>query len=94
MVFFCTAAALGTYAALAFICAFCILYPAQAAVAANPAAAMRGPTYSVTRGKTPVLSADQARTLLDSIDATTLVGLRDRALIAVMVYSFARVSSG
>lgn len=60
---------------------------------ANPAASVRGPTYSVKRGKTPVLTADQARTLLDSIDASTLVGLRDRALIGVMVYSFARVSA-
>ena len=59
----------------------------------NPAASVRGPTYSVKRGKTPVLTADQARTLLDSIDASTVVGLRDRALIGVMVYSFARVSA-
>jgi site-specific recombinase XerD len=62
-------------------------------VPTNPAASVRGPTYSVKRGKTPVLSADQARLLLDSIDATTLIGLRDRALIGVMVYSFARVSA-
>lgn len=59
----------------------------------NPAASVRGPTHSVKRGKTPVLTADQARTLLDSIDASTLVGLRDRALLGVMVYSFARVSA-
>jgi site-specific recombinase XerD len=31
--------------------------------------------------------------LLDSIDVTELKGLRDRALLAVMVYSFARVSA-
>jgi integrase/recombinase XerD len=47
----------------------------------------------VTKGKTPVLDAEQARALLDSIETTTLAGLRDRALIAVMVYSFARVSA-
>ena len=47
----------------------------------------------VKRGKTPVLSAGQARQLLDSIDVTELSGLRDRALIGVMVYSFARVSA-
>ena len=45
------------------------------------------------RGKTPVLTAEQARTLLDSINIDTVVGLRDRALIGVMVYSFARVSA-
>ena len=38
-----------------------------------------------------MLTAEEARQLLDSIDTTALIGLRDRALIAVMVYSFARV---
>ena len=59
----------------------------------NPAGAVRGPKYVVKRGKTPVLTADQARQLLDSIDVTELIGIRDRALIGVMVYSFARVSA-
>lgn len=62
-------------------------------VATNPASAVRGPKHVVKRGKTPVLTAEQARTLLDSIDTSTLVGLRDRALIGVMVYSFARVGA-
>ena len=55
----------------------------------NPAGAVRGPKYVVKRGKTPVLSADQARQLLDSIDVAELNGLRDRALIGVMVYTLA-----
>lgn len=59
----------------------------------NPASAVRGPKHVVRRGKTPVLTADQARKLLDSIDIATIVGLRDRALIGVMVYSFARVGA-
>lgn len=59
----------------------------------NPASSVRGPKYTTKRGKTPVLSADQARELIDSIDTKTLIGLRDRALIGVMVYSFARVSA-
>lgn len=59
----------------------------------NPAASVRGPKHVVKRGKTPVLSADDARKLLDSIDTATVVGLRDRAVIAVMVFSFARVSA-
>lgn len=62
-------------------------------VPANPAAAVRGPSYSVKVGKTPVLDASEARTPLDSIDVTTPAGLRDRALIALEVYSFARVSA-
>jgi len=40
-----------------------------------------------------VLTPEEARLLLDSIDVTELKGLRDRALLAVMVYSFARVSA-
>ena len=59
----------------------------------NPAASVRGPKYVVKRGKTPVLSAAEARQLLDSIESDTLIGLRDRALIGMMVYSFARVGA-
>lgn len=59
----------------------------------NPAAAVRGPAHVVKRGKTPVLSPEQARRLLDTIETDTIAGLRDRALIGVMVYSFARVSA-
>jgi integrase/recombinase XerD len=70
----------------------------------NPAASVRGPKHVVKKGKTLVLSAEQARQLIDSIpiveeDEETkvrtilLVGLRDRALIGAMVFSFARVSA-
>ncbi len=62
-------------------------------LAINPASAVRGPKHSTKVGKTPVLTAVEARALLDSIETDTLVGLRDRALIGVMVYSFARVSA-
>ena len=54
---------------------------------------MRGPKHVVRRGKTPVLAEEQARRLLESIDTSTLVGLRDRALIGVMTYSFARIGA-
>jgi site-specific recombinase XerD len=59
----------------------------------NPAASVRGPKYVVTKGKTPVLTADEARHLIDSIETGTLKGLRDRALIATMAYTFARVGA-
>jgi site-specific recombinase XerD len=73
----------------------------------NPAHAVRGPKYVVKKGKTPVLTADEARELLDSIaiasntaldgsaetDEPALIGLRDRALIGVMVYTFARINA-
>lgn len=62
-------------------------------VAVNPAHAVRGPRHSQRRGKTPVLQADEARTLIDTIDTTSLPGLRDRALIGLMVYTFARVGA-
>ena len=59
----------------------------------NPAAPVRGPKHVVKKGKTPVLTAGEARALLDAIDTSHVVGLRDRALIGVMVYSFARVGA-
>ena len=62
-------------------------------VPVNPAHAVRGPSYAIERGKTPVLTAAETRQLLDSIDTDTLAGLRDRALIATMVFSFARIGA-
>ncbi|WP_348270291.1 MULTISPECIES: tyrosine-type recombinase/integrase [unclassified Methylobacterium] len=59
----------------------------------NPATAVRGPKHVVKRGKTPVLAPDEARAILDGIDITTQVGLRDRALIGLMVYTFARIGA-
>jgi site-specific recombinase XerD len=59
----------------------------------NPAASVRGPKHSVKKGKTPVLAADEARALLDVMDTDSPVGLRDRALIGLMVYTFARVGA-
>src|ERR1700675_3843734 len=62
-------------------------------LATNPAHAGRGPKHVVRRGKAPVLTAEEARQLLDSIDTTTLVGLRDRAVIGVMTFAFARIGA-
>jgi site-specific recombinase XerD len=59
----------------------------------NPAHTVRGPRHVVTSGQTPVLDPAEARALLDSIDVTTQAGLRDRALIGLMVYSFARIGA-
>ena len=59
----------------------------------NPASSVRGPKHVVKNGKTPVLSAEEARGLLDGIDFSTLAGLRDRALLGVLVFSFARISA-
>jgi integrase/recombinase XerD len=62
-------------------------------VSVNPLASVRGPSHVVKTGKTPVLSREEARHLLDSIDSDTLIGRRDRALIGIMIYSFARVGA-
>jgi len=59
----------------------------------NPAHAVRAPRYSVKKGKTPVLSAEEMGTLLNSIKTDTPAGLRDRALIGLMGYTFARVGA-
>jgi len=59
----------------------------------NPAHSVRGPRHSVSKGSTPVLSSEEATALLTGMDVSTVVGLRDRAIIAVMTYTFARVGA-
>ena len=59
----------------------------------NPASSVKGPKHVFKRGKTPVLDQEQARGLFESIDTGTIIGLRDRALIGVMIYSFARIGA-
>ncbi len=62
-------------------------------VVLNPAASVRAERYAVIEGKTPEITAKQARDLLRSVDPSTLVGLRDRAIIAVLIYTAARVGA-
>jgi site-specific recombinase XerD len=74
-------------------------------LAVNPASVVRGPKHSVTSGKTPVLDGADTQRLLLSIDGScaaalgqaptrlSLIGLRDRAMIGTMAYSFARISA-
>ena len=59
----------------------------------NPAIFVKGPKFSRQVGITPILEAKQMRDLLDSIETASIKGLRDRAAIAVMAYTFARVSA-
>ena len=54
-------------------------------VRSNPVSVVRGPKHVIKRGKTPVLSPEEARELFDGIPTDTLVGLRDRALIGVLI---------
>lgn len=62
-------------------------------VHSNPATSVRGPKYVAKQGKTPILTPEETRQLFDGIPTDTLIGLRDRAFIAVMVYTFARVTA-
>ena len=59
----------------------------------NPTADVKGPRHVTTKGVTPVLLDGEARQLLESIDGSDVVGQRDRAVIGVMLYSFARVGA-
>ena len=62
-------------------------------IATNPAHAVRGPRHSVMTGATTVMSSEDASAFLKSTGTSHVVGLRDRAIIAVMVYAFARCSA-
>jgi integrase/recombinase XerC len=62
-------------------------------VPTNPAGSVHGPAHVVKAGKTAVLAPEDARALIDRIEITTPVGLRDRALIGLMVFSFARIGA-
>ncbi len=59
----------------------------------NPASAVRGPKHVVKTGVTPVLDAPEWHKLIDAIPTDTVRDLRDRALIATLTYSFARIGA-
>lgn len=59
----------------------------------NPAASVRAERYEVMEGKTPEATPEQARALLTSIRTTTRIGLRDRAIIATLIYTAARAGA-
>lgn len=62
-------------------------------MASNPAHSVRSPRQTIGKGKTPVLDPMEARQLLSSIDISTRLGLRDRALIGTMLYTFGRIGA-
>ncbi|WP_174948439.1 MULTISPECIES: hypothetical protein [Burkholderia] len=62
-------------------------------VSCNPVAPMKGPNYTTKQGKMTVLDATEAGQLLDSVDVRMPIGLRDRALIALMVLSFTQIGA-
>ncbi len=62
-------------------------------IPANPASSVRGPKHVVRTGKTPVLEGAEWRRLIDAIPTENVRDLRDRALIATLTYSFARIGA-
>jgi integrase/recombinase XerD len=63
------------------------------AIALNPALSVRGERYSVMEGKTPEIPKLDARKLLDSMNTSHVIGLRDRAILAVLVYTSSRAGA-
>ena len=59
----------------------------------NPAHSVRGERLQVVEGKTPEITVAQARKLMQSLDTTHVVGHRDCAIIAIMIYTAARVGA-
>lgn len=62
-------------------------------LAMNPAREVKTEKFSRTEGKTPAFTTEEITQLFGSIDASSLLGRRDRAFLAVMAYTFARVSA-
>ena len=59
----------------------------------NPASSVRGERLQVVEGRTPEITVKQARHLLGSIDTSHAIGLRDKAIIAILIYTAARVGA-
>jgi site-specific recombinase XerD len=62
-------------------------------LAMNPAREVKTPRFSRTEGKTPAPPHQEVQKLLDAIDVSHIVGLRDRALLGVTAYTFARIGA-
>lgn len=56
----------------------------------NPAHSVRGDRLQVLEGKTPEITVQQTRQLFQSIDTSTVVGLRDRAILGILKYTIVR----
>lgn len=63
------------------------------AIVLNPALSVRGERYSVVEGKTPEIPIEEARKLLASLDISHVVGLRDRAMLAILIYTGSRAGA-
>jgi integrase/recombinase XerD len=59
----------------------------------NPAREVKTERFSRTEGKTPAFVEGEVQQLLDVIEASTHTGLRDRALLGTLAYTFARIGA-
>src|SRR6202140_2375577 len=62
-------------------------------LAMNPAREVKTERFSRTEGKTPAFVEGEVQTLLDAVETSTHTGLRDRALLGVLAYTFARIGA-
>jgi integrase/recombinase XerD len=62
-------------------------------LAMNPAREVTAPKFNRTEGKTPAFADGEVKKVLESIDVSQAVGLRDRAFLGVLAYTFARVGA-
>jgi integrase/recombinase XerD len=78
---------------LAAIRAFFDVLVQRHVVILNPALSVRTERYSAVEGRTPEITVDQARKLLASVEPKLVIDLRDRALIATLIYTAARAGA-
>ena len=62
-------------------------------LAMNPAREVKTERFSRTEGKTPAFVEGEVQKLLGAIETSTHTGLRDRALLGVLAYTFARIGA-
>src|SRR3954463_13080055 len=62
-------------------------------VVLNPAASVRGPKYSAREGKTPAFHDKQVRDLIDSVDTSDVIGVRDKTLLMILAFTAARAGA-
>jgi integrase/recombinase XerD len=63
------------------------------AIPLNPALSVRTERYSVMEGKTPEITIQQARRLLLSLETQNVIALRDKCIIAILIYTAARIGA-
>src|SRR5258707_4754233 len=62
-------------------------------LAMNPAREVKTERFSRTEGKTPAFVEGEVQRLLDAVETSTHTGLRDRALLGGLAYTFARIGA-